>query len=198
MTGYKAFNNDLICMGFQYEVGQIYEMDSEPVCCQNGFHFCKDLEECFKYYNFGSRVCVVEALGDLDSDDNEKYCTNKIKIVRELSFEEICNIIGIEVSLANNLIKSFELTKEFFGYKVSFFGGYWVGIFCWYVINCVGRCSCNVVARLTRDFKRIEFFRLKNLNKVLFECDNEKIYQVGKLENEDLKLFEYLKENLEF
>ena len=37
--GFKVFNPDWTCRGFQYEVGKIYKMDNLPVCCNRGFHF---------------------------------------------------------------------------------------------------------------------------------------------------------------
>lgn len=50
MKGYKVFNHDWTCRGFQYQVGESYEMDVMPIICDRGFHFCKELENCFKHY----------------------------------------------------------------------------------------------------------------------------------------------------
>ena len=36
MKGYKVFNSDWACKGFQYEVGQTYEMAEKPKCCSKG------------------------------------------------------------------------------------------------------------------------------------------------------------------
>jgi len=201
MFGYKAFNNDLTCRDFQYEVGKTYEMDDKPECCCEGFHFCKDLKECFYYYKFGSRVCEVESLGNIDTEDDKKFCTNKIKIIRELSFEEICDIIGIETIIGENLIESFKLTKEFLRRKGTLLGGGWIrGLyaepFYWNVNGGSEVWGRIVGARLSKDFKKIEFFRWSNYNKVLFECDDEKIYLIEELEDENLEWFEYLRENL--
>jgi len=201
MFGYKAFNNDLTCRDFQYEIGKTYEMDGMPECCCEGFHFCKDLIDCFKYYKFGSRVCEVESLGNIDTEDDKKFCTNKIKIIKELSFEEICDIIGIETIIGENLIESFKLTKEFYDKKCALLGGGWVhglfaGSFYWSVDSGSGDWNQDIGARLSKDLKKIEFFRWDNLNKVLFECDNEKIYLIEELEDENLEWFEYLRENL--
>lgn len=41
VKGYKVFNPDWTCRGFQYEVGKIFEEDVKPSCCDRGFHFCK-------------------------------------------------------------------------------------------------------------------------------------------------------------
>ena len=125
MIGYKAFNDDLTCRGFQYEIGKIYEMNNKPICCKNGFHFCKDLQECFCYYDFGSRICEVESLGDISTDYGGKYCTNKIRIIRELSFEEICDEIEADERLAKILIESYDITKSYKGFRCVLLGGGW-------------------------------------------------------------------------
>ena len=97
MKGYKVFNKDWTCRGFQYEVGKTYEMKEDPVCCERGFHFCGKLIDCFGYYDFNSenKVAEIEALGTIDDNGNkEKYCTNKIKIVRELSWHEVLDLVN--------------------------------------------------------------------------------------------------------
>lgn len=92
MLGYKVFNPDWTCRGFQYEVGKTYCMEEKPICCESGFHFCKHLLDCFNYYTFSpsNKVALVEATGDIDIQDSlKKCCTNKINIVRELSWFEV-------------------------------------------------------------------------------------------------------------
>ena len=97
MKGYKVFKSDWTCRGFYYEVGKTYEMKEDPVCCERGFHFCGKLINCFNYYDFDSenKVAEIEATGAIDDDGNEeKYCTNKIKIVRELSWHEALDLVN--------------------------------------------------------------------------------------------------------
>ena len=98
MEGYKGFNKDLTCRGFKYEIGKTYEMKEEPIICERGFHFCKELEDAFGYYCLykDHTFCEIEAYGDITTDDNGKYCTNKIKIIRELSLDEILDIMNIK------------------------------------------------------------------------------------------------------
>ena len=98
MKGYKGFNKDLTCIDFKYEIGETYEIEEEPIICEKGFHFCKELEDVFNYYPFykKNRFCIVEAYEDIITNGNKKYCTNKIKIVRELSLDEIIDIICIK------------------------------------------------------------------------------------------------------
>ena len=92
ITGYKAFNKDWTCRGFQYEVGKTYTMKEKPECCNQGFHFCTNVADCFKHYDNNpelTKIALVEALGDIDKEEEDsKCCTNKIKIVKEISFSE--------------------------------------------------------------------------------------------------------------
>lgn len=91
MKGYKVFNSDWTCRGFQYEVGKTYEMNDEPIICIQGFHFCIDPKDCFRYYDFWDdvKIAEIEALGDIDREYmDSKCCTNKIKIIRELSLKD--------------------------------------------------------------------------------------------------------------
>ncbi len=96
VKGYKAFDADLSCRGFQYEIGQEYEMEESPCTCSTGFHFCKEAADVFKFYDFNAektRVCEVESYGEVDEEEN-KCATNKIRIVREIVWEEflsLCN-----------------------------------------------------------------------------------------------------------
>ena len=90
MIGYKAFNKDLKCRDFQYEIGKTYEMEEEPIICEKGFHFCKNPIDVFGYYDFTNsiRICKVEALGTI-IQEGTKYVTNKIKIVEEIPYDVI-------------------------------------------------------------------------------------------------------------
>ena len=98
MKGYKVFNSDWTCRGFQYDVGQVYEMDEKPICCDRGFHFCKKVSDCFKYYSFdpNNKVAEVEALGDIDTNNDDSKCsTNKIYIIREITWQEVLDLVNL-------------------------------------------------------------------------------------------------------
>ena len=94
--GYKVFNPDWTCRDFQYEVGKIFKKNVKPRCCDKGFHFCKEAIDCFNYYDFNpkNKVAEIIALGELDTDGN-KFCTNKIQIVREIPWMEVLEIVNI-------------------------------------------------------------------------------------------------------
>jgi hypothetical protein len=96
MKGYKIFNPDFTCRGFQYKVGETYATEQEPDVCERGFHFCKKAVDCFNYYNFDpvNKVAEIIALGAIAGKGN-KYATNKIKIVREIPWTELLDLVNI-------------------------------------------------------------------------------------------------------
>ena len=91
MKGYKAFDKDLKCRDFQYEIGQTYETDEEIECCIRGFHFCRNIADCYRFYKESedTRICEVEAIGEIKTEGDIKYCTNKIKILSEVKNPKI-------------------------------------------------------------------------------------------------------------
>ena len=98
MKGYKVFNPDWTCKGFQFEVGQTFTEEVTPVCCASGFHFCTKAADCFKYYDFNpdNKVAEVEALGDIDTNDDDSKCsTNKIHIIREITWQEVLDLVNL-------------------------------------------------------------------------------------------------------
>lgn len=96
VKGFKVFNPDWTCRGFQYTCPGTFEEDATPSMCNRGFHFCVKAADCFKYYDFNpaNKVAEVIALGDVDSD-GIKSCTNKIQIVREITWAELLEIVNV-------------------------------------------------------------------------------------------------------
>ena len=98
MKGYEVFNPDWTCRGYQFEVGKTFTEDVTPVCCDSGFHFCTKAADCFKYYAFNpdNKVAEVEALGDIDTNEDDSKCrTNKIHIIREITWHEVLDLVNI-------------------------------------------------------------------------------------------------------
>ena len=95
MIGYKAFDENLKCRGFQFEVGKTYDTgkakEDLKLCSDTVFHFCRELHKIEKVSDYrisNSRVCEVIADGDIVTD-GEKYGTNKLTILREIPREEL-------------------------------------------------------------------------------------------------------------
>ncbi|MDU5356779.1 MAG: pentapeptide repeat-containing protein [Atopobium minutum] len=98
MQGYKAFDSDMTCRGFQYKVGEesIYDGKIDP--CKSGFHFCKNPADCFDYYVYdGSKtvICKVEARGEIKTDDGKKYVTDKLFIAEQIPWEHVHNLVNL-------------------------------------------------------------------------------------------------------
>ena len=118
VKGFKGTNKDMRCQDdYQYELGKQFDLDAdvEPVICSKGFHFCKRLENVFKYYNIGNgnRFFEVEALvkkSDWDPErkknrtrnpyypygylpgfigGEDKYAAKSIRFIRELTVDEV-------------------------------------------------------------------------------------------------------------
>ena len=98
MKGYKVFNRDWTCRGYQFEVGKTFEEDVKPECCGSGFHFCAKASDCFNYYRFdpNNKVAEVEAVGDIDTQsDGTKCSTNKLHIIREITWQEVLELVNL-------------------------------------------------------------------------------------------------------
>ena len=85
IKAYKAFDKDLSCRGFKYEVGKEYEETGDIKACEKGFHACSYPLDVFGYYApAGSRFCEVEQSGKIDDSESDKVCSSKIRIGAEL------------------------------------------------------------------------------------------------------------------
>jgi hypothetical protein len=93
---FKSFNADWICRGFQYKVGKSYHQDGKIYCCENGFHACTNPLSVFDYYHgelSGIHFAEVELSGEISfAVTCDKVAASDIKIVRELTVQELCDI----------------------------------------------------------------------------------------------------------
>ena len=95
VKGYKVFQPDWTCRDFQYEVGKTYHHEGSIGLCSSGFHFCERLVDCFNYYSFNpeNKVAEIVATDEVIKGD-DKSVTNNIEIVRELSWNDVLNLVN--------------------------------------------------------------------------------------------------------
>ncbi|RTL04117.1 hypothetical protein EKK58_11270 [Candidatus Dependentiae bacterium] len=95
IIAYKVFNQDWTCRGFQFEVGKSYHQNGEIVPCDNGFHACVNLADCFGYYSFNpdNKVAKVRLYGTLASKE-DKICASDIELLDELSWEKVLRMVN--------------------------------------------------------------------------------------------------------
>ena len=85
IKAYKAFDKDLSCRGFKYEVGKEYEETGDIKVCEKGFYACPYPLDVFGYYPpDGARFCEVEQSGKINDSKSNKVCSSKIRIGAEL------------------------------------------------------------------------------------------------------------------
>lgn len=97
IKSYKAFDENMRCRSFQYEVGKEYDMNGDIKCCKRGFHACESPMEVWDYYDMlTSRFAEVEQSGKISADGHTtKVCSSHIKIKAELKLADIINV-GVE------------------------------------------------------------------------------------------------------
>lgn len=100
VRGFKVFGPDWICnprpgISKQYACPGRFQEDGKIKVCGHGMHFCKKAADCFKYYDFNPeyRVAEVVARGEV-KELGSKCCTNDLEIVREISWQELLEIVN--------------------------------------------------------------------------------------------------------
>ena len=96
VKGFKGFDKNMQCLGFQYAAGKKYEHPGEVKCCPNsddivagrgGFHFCTDPRDVFGYYPpADSRFAEVEGSGSMAANDGDsKVACKSLHVESEIT-----------------------------------------------------------------------------------------------------------------
>lgn len=99
MKGYKGFSKGLICKDKQYAENTIFEEDAARIC-ECGMHFCESPLDVLDHYPLiGSdgelnEFAEVEALGDVKTDDNRKFCTDRLKVGAKITIPRLGQLAG--------------------------------------------------------------------------------------------------------
>ena len=95
VKGYKVFNPDWTCRNKQYTCPGKFEENVLLNVCHSGMHFCERAVDCFNYYDFNpeNKIAEVVAYGNVIRK-RDKCCTDKLKIIREISWQELLEIIN--------------------------------------------------------------------------------------------------------
>lgn len=124
--GYKAFTNMKDRYNNTYEIGKTYSVKGKIKWQENGFHFCKNLEDVFRYYDGfdeNTDICLVKGFGTIKTYyDNyfeyyDMYVSSDISIIKKLSREEIIEkVIHKSIFSITRLISGYKLTDNEINY----------------------------------------------------------------------------------
>ena len=94
IKAYKAFDKDLKCRGFKFEIGKSYHEKKVSVC-ESGFHSCENPFDVLNYYNLTEcRFAEVDVFGKIEKHkDDSKIASSDITIVRELTLSEFISVV---------------------------------------------------------------------------------------------------------
>ena len=110
MKGFKGYAPGLVCLWKKYEENTIAEEES-AVICHRGLHFCENPMDVLDHYPIlndkgeFNEFTDVEALDEVKTDDNKKYCTTKLKIGTKLTipgFIKACVDFMVEKTVVTN------------------------------------------------------------------------------------------------
>lgn len=122
IIGYKVFEKGLKNRyGKVFQVGQEYKVEGKSKfgINGNGFHFCKNFEDCFRYFDTEKEtiLCEVTATGEISTYNDEyngyydMYCATNIRINRIIPRDEI-------IEMADNLYEE-RLIRFITTYKLT-------------------------------------------------------------------------------
>ena len=90
MKGYKGFDRDLKCRGFQYEIGKTFTHQGEVSLCNSGLHFCENALRVLDFYDPTQRFAEVEAEDVVtETASDSKRVAKTIHIKDEISLSSL-------------------------------------------------------------------------------------------------------------
>ena len=90
---FKGTDKEMMCRGYQYEIGKTEKSDDAIRCGNKGFHSCEAPFDVLKYYPMrdGNRYFIAEAGGKIDYSgaDDSKLASSEITLKAEISFKDL-------------------------------------------------------------------------------------------------------------
>ena len=102
MNGYKGFDKNMKCLGFQFEIGKTFEHKGEVSLCKSGFHFCENPLDVLKYYGPATSV-YAEVEGDGDGPESNKKDTKVV--VKKLTITASISLRAMILAGVSSFIK---------------------------------------------------------------------------------------------
>ena len=90
VKGYKGFDKDLKCNGFQYEIGKTFKHEGKIELCSRGFHFCENPLDVWNYYPPNNSIMAeVESGNNIEKqkDRDSKCVTDEITIKAKIDIK---------------------------------------------------------------------------------------------------------------
>ena len=127
VKGYKAFNNGLINRnGTKFELEKTYTTDGKISFGNtgNGYHFCRNIEDTFRYFDVENDdiiVAEVTAFDDIVTHNDEyngfydMYSARSIRIDRVIDREELIEMFLTQITSelrVKRFIQLYKLTAE--------------------------------------------------------------------------------------
>lgn len=91
VKGYKILETGWVCDGIKFTLGKFYEFDRKSNPSSKGFHFYKNLSDCYYANNFdelNSTVAEIIAYGET-TEDGINYYTDKLELDNVLTWNDL-------------------------------------------------------------------------------------------------------------
>ena len=106
VKGIKALGMNMEAIkgdGMVYELNKEYTHDDDVKCKQSGYHYFNSIRDVMYMYDLNeSRLFECELNGDEFDHVDMVHCTNKIKLIREITKEEITKYIEDNLDILVN------------------------------------------------------------------------------------------------
>jgi hypothetical protein len=107
ITGYKATDKNIRCLGYQFVPGQWHEHEGKVELCESGFHFCPDVAGPLYYYEKINNLRLWKVEAEFvekvpeEAGVTTKYVARRIRLVEEVKVPRSKNFGGQNIGLYN-------------------------------------------------------------------------------------------------